>query len=92
MSAARAIAEYAEEQGLSESHIIPRIEDAEMYVREAVAVGVAAMREGVARRKLSESEIEERVRAKIERARGEKGKRAGDREPSSRRAGDVCGW
>ena len=78
MSAARAIAEYAEEQGLSESHIIPRIEDAEMYVREAVAVGVAAIREGVARRKLSESELEERVRAKIERARGKIGKRAGD--------------
>ena len=78
MSAARAIAEYAEEQGLSENYIIPRIEDAEMYVREAVAVGVAAIREGVARRKLSESEIEKRVRAKIERARGEIGKRAGD--------------
>ena len=47
-------------------------------MREAVAVGVAAIREGVARRKLSESEIEERVRAKIERAREEIGKRAED--------------
>ncbi|MCW3136614.1 MAG: NADP-dependent malic enzyme [Canidatus Methanoxibalbensis ujae] len=69
ISAAYAIAEYAEEQGLSEERIISGIDEEEMYVREAVAVGVAAMRGGVARLHISVEELEERVRERIRRGR-----------------------
>ncbi|MHC1636351.1 MAG: NAD(P)-dependent malic enzyme, partial [Candidatus Methanospirareceae archaeon] len=65
LEAAKAIAEYAEEKGLSESYIIPTMEETEMYVREAVAVGMKAIEEGVAMRKMGKEELEEGVRRKI---------------------------
>jgi len=68
LAAAHAIAEFAEERGLSESYIIPRLEETEVFVREAVAVGLEAIRQGVARRKLSRRELEEAAAAKIKRA------------------------
>ena len=68
IAAADAIASYAEEKGISEDYIIPKMEEREMYVREAVAVGMKAMEQGVAKRVLSEDELEEEVRARILRA------------------------
>ena len=68
LAAAHAIAEFAEERGLSESYIIPRLEETEVFIREAVAVGLEAIRQGVARRKLSRQELEEAAAAKIKRA------------------------
>jgi malate dehydrogenase (oxaloacetate-decarboxylating) len=68
IEAASAIASYAEEKGISESYIIPRMEESEMYVKEAVAVGMKAITEGVAKKKLSKTELEEKAREKIERA------------------------
>jgi len=65
IAAAYAIAHYAEEQGLSETAIIPRMEEQEMYVREAVAVGTKAIEQGVAERRLSAEELEAEVRKKI---------------------------
>jgi len=65
MAAADAIARYAEEKGISESYIIPRMEESEMYVCEAVAVGMKAIEQGVAGRKMSVEELEEEVRKKI---------------------------
>jgi len=65
IAAADAIASYAEEKGISEDYIIPKMEEREMYVREAVAVGMKAMEQGVAKRVLSEDELEEEVRARI---------------------------
>jgi len=68
ITAADAIASYAEEKGISEDYIIPKMEEREMYVREAVAVGMKAIEQGVAKRVLSEDELEEEVRARILRA------------------------
>lgn len=65
IAAAYAIANYAEEKGVSEDAIIPSMEEREMYVQEAVAVGMKAMEQGVAERKMSVEELEEDVRERI---------------------------
>ena len=65
IEAANAIAGYAEEKGISEDYIIPRMEEREIYVREAVAVGMKAIEQGVAKRKMGMEELEEEVRTKI---------------------------
>ena len=65
IAAADAIAKYAEEKGISEGYIIPRMEESEMYVCEAVAVGIKAIEQGVATRKMNREELEEEVRKKI---------------------------
>ena len=63
IAAAYAIAHYAEERGLSEDAIIPSMEEQEMYVSEAV--GMKAIEQGVAERKMSAEELEEEVRKRI---------------------------
>jgi malate dehydrogenase (oxaloacetate-decarboxylating) len=65
IAAAYAIAQYAEEQGLSEATIIPRMEEREMYVREAVAVGMKAIEQGMAEQEMSAEELEAEVRKRI---------------------------
>ncbi|MCK4475319.1 MAG: NADP-dependent malic enzyme [Methanophagales archaeon] len=65
IAAANAIARYAEEKGISEGYIIPRMGEGEMYVCEAVAVGIKAVEQGVAERKMSVEELEEEAREKI---------------------------
>lgn len=65
LEAAYAIASYTEEKGISEDFIIPRMEEREMYVCEAVAVGMKAIAQGVAKRKMSMEELEEAVRKRI---------------------------
>jgi malate dehydrogenase (oxaloacetate-decarboxylating) len=65
IAAASEIAKYAEEKGIREDYIIPRMGEREMYVREAVAVGIKAVEQGVAERELSMGELEEVVREKI---------------------------
>lgn len=65
MGATNAIASYAEEKGISEDYIIPGMEESGMYLREAVAVGIKAIEQGVAEREMSVEELEEEVREKI---------------------------
>jgi len=65
IAAADAIASYAEEKGISEDYIIPKMEEREMYVREAVAVGMKAIEQGVAEKKMSARVLEEEVRKRI---------------------------
>jgi len=67
IAAAYAIARYAEERGLREDYIVPTMEEREVYVREAIAVAEKAIEEGIARRKLSRSELEQEIRELIER-------------------------
>jgi len=69
MAAAYAIAKYTEETGIHEERIIGTMEETELYVREAVAVAEKAMELGLARRKLSRSELEYEIREMIERPR-----------------------
>lgn len=65
ITAAYAIASYAEDKGITEDVIIPSMEEQEMYVREAVAVGMKAMKQGVAERKMSGDALEKKVREQI---------------------------
>lgn len=65
MSASYAIADRAEDLGLSEEFVIPTMEDLEMYVREAIAVAEKAMNQGAARKDRSLDELEEKVREKL---------------------------
>ncbi|MEM1529525.1 MAG: NADP-dependent malic enzyme [Desulfurococcaceae archaeon] len=71
LAAAYAIARYTEETGIHEERIVPRMEETEMYVREAMAVAEKAIELGYARRKISKSELEAEIRELIERPRKE---------------------
>jgi malate dehydrogenase (oxaloacetate-decarboxylating) len=66
-AAATAIAKYTEETGIHEERIIGTMEETELYVREAMAVAEKAMELGLARRRLSRSELEYEIRELIER-------------------------
>jgi malate dehydrogenase (oxaloacetate-decarboxylating) len=71
LAAAYAIARYAEETGIHEERIVPRMDETEMYIREAIAVAEKAIELGYARRKLSRSELESEIREMIERPKKE---------------------
>jgi malate dehydrogenase (oxaloacetate-decarboxylating) len=49
VAAAYEIAAYAEEHGLNDEYIVPTMDEQEMFVRVAVAVGMKAIAQGVAR-------------------------------------------
>ncbi|MEM1619401.1 MAG: NADP-dependent malic enzyme [Fervidicoccaceae archaeon] len=67
VAAARALASYAEETGLSEDRILPSMWEEEAYVREALAVAEKAFELGLARRRISRSELEAEIRDMISR-------------------------
>ena len=69
LAAARALVELARERGLREDAILPRMDDIDVPVREAVAVGLAAQSEGVAQLAPSADELAAGARAAIERVR-----------------------
>jgi len=57
IAAANELAKFAEEQGLTDEHIVPTMGDTEVFVREAVAVGMKAIEQGVAREKMTREEL-----------------------------------
>jgi len=57
LAAANAIADFAQAQGLSDDRIVPSMADREVFLREAVAVGMRAQEEGVARLNASRDEL-----------------------------------
>src|SRR6266704_2058631 len=61
IAAAREIAKVAEEKGLNDEHIIPSMSDKEVFPREAAAVGMEAIKQGIARLKFSKSQLYERA-------------------------------
>jgi malate dehydrogenase (oxaloacetate-decarboxylating) len=69
IAAAYAIADYAEKKGINEKYIIPTMDETEMYVEEAVAVGLKAIEQGVARVKLSRKELRQKVMTIIKNSR-----------------------
>jgi malate dehydrogenase (oxaloacetate-decarboxylating) len=56
IDAARELAAFAKEKGINRNYIIPTMVQWEVYPRVAAKVGQAAVREGVARKKLSAKE------------------------------------
>jgi malate dehydrogenase (oxaloacetate-decarboxylating) len=71
IAAARELAKVAEDKGLTPDYIIPNMEEWEVFPREAAAVGMQAISEGIARIRISRSELLEMAYSKIGRARNE---------------------
>ncbi len=69
IQAATELAGFARERGLSSDYIIPTMVQWEVYPRVAARVGQAAVREGVARKELTEDESMRAAMATIERSR-----------------------
>lgn len=66
VAAADALAGEAVKQGLTAQSILPKLNDREVPVRVAVAAGLAAQAEGVARLSLSAGELEQMARIRTE--------------------------
>jgi len=71
IAAAYAIAKTAEEKGLSEDYVVPTMMETEVFINEAVAVGLKAIEQGIARRILSEEELRREAEEKIRHAQEE---------------------
>ena len=69
IAAAQELANYAEERGLSEKDILPRMDEWEVFPREAVACALKSIEQGVARVKPSRQELYERASDIIKNAR-----------------------
>jgi malate dehydrogenase (oxaloacetate-decarboxylating) len=69
IAAAQELANYAEERGMSEKNILPRMDEWEVFPREAVACALKSIEQGVARVKPSRQELYERASAIIRNAR-----------------------
>jgi malate dehydrogenase (oxaloacetate-decarboxylating) len=71
--AARELARCAEDKGIHEEHIVPTMDEWEVFPREAAAVGLKAIEQGVARIELTEQQLLEAAFSRIKRAREETG-------------------
>jgi len=69
IAAAQELAKFAEERGVHEEDILPRMEEWEVYPREAVACALKSIDQGVARIKPSRQELYEKALAMIQNAR-----------------------
>ena len=68
IAAAQELAKVAEEEGLSEDHIVPTMENTEVFIREAVAVATKAMEQGIARLKRTRQDLHDTASALIRRS------------------------
>jgi len=71
IAAAMELAKCAEDKGLSEEYIIPRMDEWQVFPREATAVGMKAIEQGVARIKMTRQELFEKASQTIKRAQDE---------------------
>jgi malate dehydrogenase (oxaloacetate-decarboxylating) len=69
IAAAQELARFAEERGMHERDILPRMEEWEVFPREAVACALKSIEQGVARVKPSKQELYERASTIIRNAR-----------------------
>ncbi len=69
IAAAQELANFAEERGINEKDILPRMEEWEVFPREAVACALKSIEQGVARIKPSCQELYERANAIIQNSR-----------------------
>jgi malate dehydrogenase (oxaloacetate-decarboxylating) len=69
IAAAQELANYAEERGMDEKNLLPRMDEWEVFPREAVACALKSIEQGVARVKPSRQELYERASAIIKNAR-----------------------
>jgi malate dehydrogenase (oxaloacetate-decarboxylating) len=69
IAAAQELAYYAEERGMDEKSLLPRMDEWEVFPREAVACALKSIEQGVARIKPSRQELYERASTIIQNAR-----------------------
>ncbi|MEO0085905.1 MAG: NADP-dependent malic enzyme [candidate division WOR-3 bacterium] len=69
IAAALELAKVAEDRGLREDYLLPTMDDWEVFPREAVAVGMKAIEQGVARITMSREELLKKATATIKQAR-----------------------
>jgi malate dehydrogenase (oxaloacetate-decarboxylating) len=69
IAAAYELAKCAEDRGISEDNIIPTMGEWEVFIREAVAVGMKAIEQGVARETPSSEELTKRAEKMIKESR-----------------------
>jgi malate dehydrogenase (oxaloacetate-decarboxylating) len=69
IAAATELAKCAEDKGLSEDYIIPKMDEPEVFAREAVAVGLKAIEQGIARRPMKRDQLYKTASEMISRAR-----------------------
>jgi len=69
IAAAYELAKCAEDRGISEDYICPTMDEWEVFVREAVTVGLKAIEQGVAREKPSREELTKRAEKMIKESR-----------------------
>lgn len=68
VAAANELALFAEERGITETDIVPRMDEWKVYPREAVACALQSIKEGVARVKPTKQELWDRAYAVIRNA------------------------
>ena len=71
IAAAEELAKCAEDKGLRDDYIIPRMSEWEVYPREAMAVGMKAIEQGVARVKMTKEQLFDKAAKTIKQAREE---------------------
>ena len=68
LAAAHELARFAEARGMNDENICPTMDEREVFVCEAVAVGMKAIEQGVAREKTSREELTKRAEKLINEA------------------------
>jgi len=69
VAAAEALAGYAVTSGkMGEDYLLPHMDEPQVYIEEAVAVGLKAIEQGIARKKLTEAELRASAEFLIKRA------------------------
>ena len=71
IAAARELAKCAQDKGLSEDYIIPKMDEQDIFAREAVAVGMKAVEQGIARNVMTRDQLFKTAVETIARARKE---------------------
>jgi malate dehydrogenase (oxaloacetate-decarboxylating) len=69
IAAALELAKFAEERGMNENDILPKMDEWEVYPKEAVACALKSIEQGLARVKLSRQELYDRASEIISNAR-----------------------
>jgi malate dehydrogenase (oxaloacetate-decarboxylating) len=69
IAAALELAKVAEDRGLKADYLVPTMDDWEVFPREAVAVGMKAVEQGVARIEMSRDQLMKTATAKIKESR-----------------------
>jgi malate dehydrogenase (oxaloacetate-decarboxylating) len=68
IAAAKALAKYAEKRGLDKEHLIPTMQDWQVYPEEAVAIGLKAIEQKIARLNLTAEELRKKATEMIQRS------------------------